>query len=157
MNGIFISFPARHFEIPIIANTRQPISTNVQKISFTRSTKKNSAMISIISNSIPCLTCFVAKSVKFDLKRGMKHRKGIQLKIASFFPCSTCSSKFLPAGSNRFLFLILIQPSTPGGNRTHSLWLRRPTLYPIELLAQIIDQIHFASNIEFKYLLISGW
>ena len=24
----------------------------------------------------------------------------------------------------------------PGGGRTHNLWLRRPTLYPVELRAQ---------------------
>lgn len=77
MNGIFISFPARDFKIPTKANTKQPISTNVQKTSFTKSVKKNRAKISIISNNNPCLTCFLAKSFNSDLKRGIKQRKGI--------------------------------------------------------------------------------
>jgi hypothetical protein len=27
----------------------------------------------------------------------------------------------------------------PGGSRTHDLWLRKPTLYPTELRAQVAD------------------
>ena len=77
MKGIFIVFPARDFEIPAKANTKQAINISVQKISLTISIKKNSAMISTISNSSPCLTCFLAKSFKFGLKRGIKHKKGI--------------------------------------------------------------------------------
>ena len=30
----------------------------------------------------------------------------------------------------------LIRGTAPGGGRTHNLWLRRPTLYPVELRAQ---------------------
>src|SRR5206468_343572 len=30
---------------------------------------------------------------------------------------------------------------TPGGGRTHSLWLRRPTLYPVELRARASPKI----------------
>jgi hypothetical protein len=30
----------------------------------------------------------------------------------------------------------IFRGNAPGGDRTHNLWLRRPTLYPVELRAQ---------------------
>src|SRR5216117_1589236 len=31
--------------------------------------------------------------------------------------------------------------TTPGGGRTHNLWLRRPTLYPVELRARTESEL----------------
>ncbi len=77
IKGIFISFPASDFEIPDRESKPQTIKTNVQKIVLKKSTKKNKAIISVMSNNKPCLTCFLAKWFKLDLKSGIKHRKGI--------------------------------------------------------------------------------
>src|SRR5947207_788261 len=30
--------------------------------------------------------------------------------------------------------------NAPGGGRTHNLWLRRPTLYPVELRARVLPK-----------------
>jgi hypothetical protein len=32
-----------------------------------------------------------------------------------------------------------LNTGAPGGSRTHDLWLRKPTLYPTELRAQVAD------------------
>src|SRR5207244_3256587 len=35
----------------------------------------------------------------------------------------------------------IFRESAPGGGRTHNLWLRRPTLYPIELRARMDSEL----------------
>ena len=45
------------------------------------------------------------------------------------------------------LALLRAKTGTRGGGRTHNLRLRRPTLYPIELLAQVIRTARIIRNL----------